>query len=127
MKKMSYIWAILIGLIEIGVTLSLFSGYYNSSFETKVLAILVIIYTTIRVIGMGLGQSLLRLMYQTDANFKKLKELQGFTDPDTLELEKEESEEVSGTIKKAEIKAIINAVIVAIMYLIAVANLFGSL
>lgn len=127
MKKMSYVWVVLIGLVEIGVTLGIFSGYYESSFETKVLAILVIIYTTIRVIGMGLGQSLLGLSYQADENFKKVKELQGFTDTETVELEKEERNEFLNTIRKTETKAIINTVIVAIMYLIAVVNLFGSL
>lgn len=127
MKKGSYIWVVLVGLIEIGVTLGIFSGYYDSSFETKVLAILVIIYTTIRVIGMGLGQGVLGLSYQVGKNFKELKELQGFTDTETAEIEKDELDELLNKIKKTETTAIINTVIIAIMYLIAVVNLIGSL
>jgi hypothetical protein len=130
MKTISYIWTVVLGLVEISVTISLFgSNYVSDPFQTKVLALLVIIYTTIRTLGIGLGQTVLNTAVLTDASFKKLQKMSpGYLrDVAAEEEEKAAQEELSEKIRRMNIKSIINSIIVAIMYLIAVYNLFSSL
>jgi hypothetical protein len=127
MSKLSYGWAITIGFIEILVTLAIFSDVYDT-FEVRVLAILVIIYTTLRVIGSGIGRSIIGLTQGLEGEFRKLNKAEyDQMNEDDKEWETEQRKETQKMLEKVDRKIIIDQIVVAVMYIIAVFNLFGTL
>lgn len=124
MKKISNLWTIVVGIIEIGITFAVFNFIYDS-FETRVIAILIIIYTTIRTLGLGLGQHLIGMTFGINEEFKRIRRM----NPDYIpnEIEDEETIEVKNKMSEVKVKGIINGIIITIMYFIAVFNLLGSL
>jgi hypothetical protein len=129
MKIASYIWTVLIGIIEIIVALSILDGgYYTESFETRVLALLIIIYVSIRSLGMGLGQSIIRLSLTLDEESKKNKKFNpGTTIEMDEEIEREDKELLDKTLKEIKIKSIINGIVITLLYLISVITILGTL
>lgn len=127
MNKLSYGWSIVIGLVEIFVTLAVFSDVYDP-FELKVLAILVIIYTTLRSVGAGVGQAIIGLTQGLEGEFRKLNkaEYERMSEEDR-EWDAEKRKEGQQAVEKVNRKIMINLVIVAVMYIVAVFNLFGAI
>lgn len=123
MKKLSYLWTVIVGIIEIGITFAVFNFVYDS-FEIRVIAILIIIYTTVRTLGLGLGQHLIGLTFGIDDEFRRIRKM----NPNYIhnEMEDEEVAEAKNKMNVVKIKGIINGVVITIMYFIAVFRLLDT-
>lgn len=124
MKNAQYFWTIIIGLVELFVTVGLFDGVYDS-FEIKVISLLIIIYSSIRLIGAGIGQSIISLSFGLQNEFTLLKKHLNYDDYG-LELLDDEEIETKDKLRVLEVKALINSIVVGLMYMIAVWNLFNT-
>lgn len=125
MRAFSYLWTAVISIVEIFITLTVFSNIFDDT-QIKIVAILVIIYTTIRTIGAGLGQALVGLIIMTNKEFRTLRQI---IDKEYLQTEKaeddiEEEKKAMEVFQKNRVKTYITGTGLFIMYIIAVLHLF---
>ncbi len=126
MKKIGYIWTVIIGLFEVFVSIAIFSSIYGS-FEKIVVALLLIIYATIRTIGAGLGQGVMSMAIVNHAEFRSIKNL---INPASDEDEEYYQEQRKGALEKQkniQTKFIINSISILIIYVMSVLVLLGAL
>ena len=127
MKKINatIIFNIIIGLFEVCISIAIFD-YTYSSFETIVVALLLIIYTTIRKIGIGLSHTIIDLTFGVAEEFKRTRTL---SHPDNLYDVDSEDKKIPliESTEKIKTKNIINLITLSIIYVIAILHLISSL
>lgn len=119
--KMKYVFSVIFAFIEVALTLAILD---NSSYEKKdIMSGLIIIYASVRTLGISLGLVLNNVTSALAVDFLKIKE-RIRKDEDT---EEEWSTLLEQGAKKDEnnIKIIIRAIGVAIIYLIGVFSILG--
>jgi hypothetical protein len=118
-----YAWTVIANLIAMAVILYVFSNT-GSGFETKVIAILVIIYLTVRGFEAGYSLATSNLAIGLDSEFKRMR---GLLKSPADKYEIEAFQETKQKAEKAMIKMYINSIFMSIAYMIALWNLFSSL
>lgn len=123
MKKLiSYLPSVVFAVVEVFIVLAVISDAGYSS-DADIMAGLVLLYATIRSIGIGIGLTIDKLTLGLANDLNQIKE-RIRSDYDT-EDEKETLKAASDKVAKTEVKLYIRSFGVFIIYLIALAELLG--
>lgn len=118
---MKYITAVLFAFIEVAFTLAVLE---SASYDNKVLISgLIIIYASVRSIGISLGHSMNRMF--TGLAFDLLKIKERIRKDEETEGELDKLEEVNKMVDVANIKLVIRSVGIFIIYVVGIINILG--
>ncbi len=123
LKALGYGWRVAVNLIEIVVVMAIFSGL-RGRFETTVVAILGVIYVTVRTIGISSWMMAVNTAIRQDLQFFRISELA--QDP-LLEEYKEARKKSEADLSIATVKAWINVGGLAVTSLICLFQLLTNL
>lgn len=122
MKILKYVPSVIFALIEIIIVVIVLDNSSYSS-NSEIMAGLVLLYASIRTIGIGIGTSISNLTLAFAKDMTDIKE-RIRADFDTEEA-KEKLKEGKEIVDKSNVKSIIRGVGVFIIYLIALFSLLG--
>ncbi len=114
---------VLFGVAEVIILLAIL-GFPSTATELLIVTILILIYVTLRSIGLGLAQTMVIGASALDTELKRIRELLGqVEDEDAREYQKE----LKDKVRKSQTKFYINLVTIAILYLITIFKLLALL
>jgi hypothetical protein len=119
MRWLKYLWAVVIGLVTIGVVLTAF-GKVHGSFETIVLGAVGVIYATIRAFGYGLAQmQRLNAVALAEQSFQ----IRRLLNDERVESEESEFKTGMDALSKNDTLGIIRITFVWLIYLVCILNI----
>ncbi len=124
---LGYGWTITVNIFIVFVVLAIFNSIYGT-FETVIVSIAIFIYLNLNSFSSVWGFQKQEELFGLIEEFKKIRKLlKEKTNEYDEEYEKEELEKVKSKSKKQRVKFYINIGFAALIYIITLLNLLGSL